>query len=136
MARDPQKRPEIAELIRRIEISRASVGSHVVQLKHTLDVPSRIKRSVTTSPLAWFGGSLGAGVIASRIFRRKPKKVETKSKGLTGLLFATLLTLIKPAIRGLIMSELQRRFKVHTSGQNATQETQLPLSKYQAPPSN
>lgn len=135
MARDPQKRPEVAELIRRIENSRASVETHVVQLKRSLDVPSRLKQSVTSSPLAWFGGSLGVGVIASRIFRRKPKKAESKSKGITGLLLTTLLTLIKPAIRGILMSELQRRFKVHTGWQNPSQETHLPLSKPQDPPS-
>lgn len=136
MARDPQQRPEIAELIRRIEDSRANVGNHVAQLKRSLDVPSRIKKSVVSSPLAWFGGSLGAGVLASRIFRRKPKKVAAKSKGIIGLLIATAMTLIKPAIRGIIMSELQRRFKVHTSWQNPSQETHLPLSKSQAPPTN
>ncbi|MFC7338911.1 hypothetical protein ACFQY0_17070 [Haloferula chungangensis] len=136
MARDPQQRPEIAELIRRIEDSRANVGNHVAQLRRSLDVPSRIKHSVTSSPLAWFGGSLGAGVLASRIFRRKPKKVATKSKGIIGLLIATIMTMVKPAIRGILVSELQRRFKVHTKWQNPSQETHLPLSKPRTPPSN
>lgn len=135
MARDPKERPEVAELIRRIENSRRSVEVNVAQLKRTLDVPSRVKTSVTSNPIAWFGGSLGFGLVASRLFRRKPKKAQKKSS-MTGILITAILALLKPALKGILMSELQRRFKVHTFGQNATQETQLPLSKYQAPPSN
>ncbi|MEP4078281.1 hypothetical protein [Haloferula sp.] len=134
MARDPKERPDVAELIRQIESSRSSVGGHVVQLKRSLDIPSRFKHSVTTHPGAWFGGSLGLGLISSRIFRRKPKKTEKKGK--RSLLVTTLITLSKPAIKGFLVSEIQRRFKVHTDTKNHGQETQLPLSNPQTPPSN
>jgi len=134
MARDPKKRPEAAELIRRIENSRNELQGHVVQLKRSLDVPSRIKQSVTTRPLAWFGGSLGLGVVASRVLRRKPKKNQKKS--VAGFLFTAILTLLKPALKGMLIGELQRRFKVHTSWKMPDEETQLPLSKPRSDPSN
>ena len=134
MARDPKERPEVAELIRRIENSRGELDGHVAQLKRALDVPSRIKQSVTSSPLAWFGGSLGVGLLASRMLRRKPKKAE--KKGMAAFLFTAILTLLKPALKGMLVGELQRRFKVHTAWKNPEPETQLPLPKPPSPPSN
>ncbi|MGB6223392.1 hypothetical protein [Haloferula sp.] len=135
MARDPKERPEIAELIRRIEGSRGSVETQVAQLRRTLDIPSRIKHSVSHNPLAWFGSSMGVGLLASRVFRRR-KKAKPKAKGIIGLLTAALLTMIKPAIRGLIVGELQRRLKGHTGWPHPSQETHLPLSKSPSRPSN
>lgn len=134
MARDPKERPEVAELIQRIENSRGSLGEHVAQLKRKIDVPSRIKHSIFDRPTAWFGGSLGVGFVASRLLRRKPKKAARKG-GLIALLFSTLLTLLKPAVKGMILAELQRRFKNHSVWKNPAKETHLPLSKPQAPPS-
>ncbi len=96
--------------------------------------PLPMQNLVAYYPFNGSGGSLGIGLISSRIFRRKPKK--DQKRGMTGFLFATILTFLKPAIKGMLLSEIQRRFKVHTTPQNSTQETQLPLSKYQAPPSN
>lgn len=132
MARIPQERPEAAELIRRIENSRSELEGHVRHLRKALDVPTRVKHSVSTHPIAWFGGSLGAGLFASRLFRRKTAK-ERKKRGFFGFLFATLLTLTKPALKGILLAELQRRFKVHTPGAKGPTETHLPLSKDQAP---
>lgn len=134
MARDPKKRPEAAELIRRIENSRNELQEHVVQLKRTLDVPSRIKHSVTSRPLAWFGGSLGLGLVASKVLRRKPK--QNRKKSMAGFLITAILTLLKPALKGILVSELQRRFKVHTAWKKHDEETQLPLSKPHSGTSN
>ena len=134
MARDPKERSEVAELIRRIENSRSGLGEHVAQLKRSLDVPSRIKHSVTSRPLAWFGGSLGIGLVASRLLRRKPKEI--KKKGMTGFLITAMLALLKPALKGLLMGELQHRFKVHTAKKNPEPETHLPLPKQKPPPTN
>jgi hypothetical protein len=121
-------------LIRRIETSRSGLGGHVVELKRSLDVPLRIKNSVSSRPLAWFGGSLGLGLVASRLLRRKPRK--TRKTRMTAFMFTAILSLLKPALKGMLISELQRRFKVHTTGQEAGEETQLPLSKQPSPPSN
>lgn len=135
MARDPKERPEIAELIRRIEHSRGSMATQVAQLRRSLSIPTRLKYSVSSNPLAWFGSSMGVGLLASRVFRRR-KKAKPKAKGIIGLLTAALLAMIKPAIRGWIIGELQRRLKSHTGWPSPSQETHLPLSKSPSRPSN
>ncbi|MEM1083073.1 MAG: hypothetical protein AAGI48_03055 [Verrucomicrobiota bacterium] len=135
MARIPEERPEVAELIRRLEGSRGQLEGHVRQLKRALDVPSRVRHSVASHPLAWFGGSLGAGLIVSKLLRRKKTK-EQKRKSFFGFLFASLLTLLKPALKGIVLSEIQRRLKVHTDPGKHTKETQLPLPNNPEPGSN
>ena len=127
MARIPQERPELADLILRIESSRGELAGHVRKLKRKFDVPHRVRQSVASSPFAWFGGSLGVGFLTSRILGRKRKK-ERKRGGFFGFLFAALITLIKPSIKGFLLGELQRRLKVHTGSESPSKETQLPLS--------
>jgi hypothetical protein len=132
MARIPQERPELADLILRIESSRGDLGGHVRKLKRKLDVPSRVRHSVASSPLAWFGGSLGVGFLSSRILRKKRSK-ERKRGGFFGFLFAALMTLVKPSIKGFLLGEIQRRLKVHTNPETRSRETQLPLSNDPGP---
>lgn len=127
MDQPPAQSPEIAELIRRLESSRKRLGEHALDLRRKLDVPARLKGSISAQPLAWFGGSLGAGLLASTLFRR-PRK-EKKRRGLIGMLFGLLVTLLKPSLKGFLATELQRRFlnpaprKIHPG------ETRFPLSK-------
>ena len=124
MAPAPEKHSaEVEALIRRLEASRDGLGGHIVELRHKLDVPARIKGAVMGKPWLWFGGSLGAGLVASRLFRR-PRKTKKKGK-LFGLLFTTAITFLKPTLTRVITSELQRRFMDHADSKQA----RLPLPK-------
>ncbi len=128
MAQPPvPKNAEAAALIERIERSRGQLGGHLVDLRRTLDVPARVKQSILRKPLAWFGGSLGIGLLASRLLRR-PRKSAPRP-GWLGLLLTGAVALFKPIVKGVITSELQRRFIRHPEGQSLALETRLPLSK-------
>lgn len=125
MARDSEKRPEVAELIRRIELSRHRLGDQAQQLKRSLDIPAKVRSSVSRSPFAWFGGSLGAGLLFSRVMRRRPKKTEAPKKTTLGVLLTIIVALLKPAFKGLVMNELQRRIVILTGPKNKSRETHL-----------
>lgn len=107
----PTENSELERLIRRIGQSRSAVDHHARTLRDKLDVPTRIKSSLNSNPLAWFGGSVGVGLLTSWILRR-PKKTQ-KRRGWSGLLLGTLFTLAKPTVQSVITSELQRRFIGH-----------------------
>jgi len=126
MAR-PTLRQDPAALIERIERSRGAVGGHLLEVRRALDVPGRIKHSIRRRPFAWFGGSMGIGLLASRLFRRPRKAV--KRSGWSGLLLTGTLALLKPILKGVITSELQRRFIRHAEGEEHPTETRFPLSK-------
>lgn len=124
MAAAPEEQsPDVEALIQRMAASRDQLGGHLAELRHKVDVPARIKGSVMGKPWLWFGGSLGAGFIASRVLRR-PRKVKTNRKWL-GFLLTTGFTILKPTLMRVVTSELQRRFMDHADAKQAG----LPLSK-------
>lgn len=124
MAAAPEKpSADVEALIQRMAASREDLGSQLAELRYKIDVPARIKGSVAGKPWLWFGGSLGAGFVASRMLRR-PKKVKTKGKWL-GFLLTTAFTILKPTVMRVVTSELQRRFMDHADAKQAG----LPLSK-------
>jgi alpha-beta hydrolase superfamily lysophospholipase len=113
MAAEPERQAEA--LIARLAASRSAVGHDLAVLRHRLDVPARVKESVMAKPLAWFGGSLGAGLIASfllkgRKSRPKPEKVVRRS--LWSLALGGAFTLARPALQTWAMSELRKRFVI------------------------
>lgn len=107
--------PERQILINRIAASRGAVGRDVAILRHRLDVPARMKESVMSKPLAWFGGSLGAGLVASFLFRgRKPKPQAEKvvRRSLWSLALGGAFTLARPALQAWATNELRKRFVI------------------------
>ena len=131
MARPHSKPAEIAALISRIEASRVHLGGHVVGLREKLDLPKRLKdkarATFSANPLAWFGGSLGAGFFASRLFRRPKKTV--KKTGWFAVIASTVFALLKPTIQNLVVRELQRRFVMPQAGAPTMRETRFTLPK-------
>lgn len=119
--------PDTAALIERIERSRGHLGGHLLEVRRAVDVPGRIKHSIRSKPFAWFGGSMGAGVLLSRLLRR-PRKA-AKRTGWMGLMLTGTFALLKPILRGVITSELQRRFIRHPEALGSPPETRFPLSK-------
>jgi hypothetical protein len=108
--------PERQALIDRIATSRGSVARDLAVLRYRLDVPARMKDSVMSKPLAWFGGSLGAGLVASLLLkgrrRRAPKPEKVVSRSLWSLALGGAFTLARPALQSWAMNELRRRFVI------------------------
>lgn len=101
-------------MIARIAISRVAVARDLAHLRRKLDVPARVKESVLTKPLAWLGGSLGAGFLTSLLLKRRrhrpTKKEEVVKKSLWTVLLGGLFTLARPALQSWALREFQSRF--------------------------
>lgn len=108
------KERDIEALIARIAISRVAVARDLAHLRRKLDVPARVKESVLTKPLAWLGGSLGAGFLTSLLLKRRrhrpTKKEEVVKKSLWTVLLGGLFTLARPALQSWALREFQSRF--------------------------
>ena len=99
-------------LIARIAASRASVGLELAALRRRLDVPTRVKNSILSKPLAWFGGSLGVGFIASLLLKRPRVREEKKHRGLWSLALGGAFTLARPALQSWALREARKRFVI------------------------
>lgn len=95
-------------LIARIDAARAVLSVEIGQLRHKLDFPSRVKESVLSKPLAWFGGSLGAGFLGSMLLRRR-KTEKPKRRGVVGFLLGGAFSLARPALQAWAIKELKNR---------------------------
>lgn len=105
-----RKLPETAEiqhLIRLSEAARSCLESEATALRRKLDVPSRIRGSLKDHPLAWLFGSLGSGVAASLMFRRRPVQA-TKRRGITGTLLGLTLTAARPLAKIWLDGQLKQ----------------------------
>jgi hypothetical protein len=106
------KERDLQTLIARIAASRGAVARDIAHLRRRLDVPSRVKESVLSRPLAWLGGSLGAGFLTSMVLkRRRPTKTEeVVKKSLWTVLLGGAFTLARPALQSWALREFQTRF--------------------------
>lgn len=100
MAQPTEIDKALAEMIRVSEASRHVLTESHDQLRRALDVPARIKESITGAPGKWLGGSLVAGLAASLLFRRKkaPEKVKElkRQRGFLLGLLSVAFTMGKP----------------------------------------
>lgn len=121
MAKPTEKSKQIAEFIKQGENSRLVLSDANCRLIQSLDVPSRIRSSLTGAPSKWLGGSLIAGLAASLLFRRQkktaPERIFTTKKehGIFHEILALVFTLSKPAIKiyatKLLEEYLSRRMR-------------------------
>lgn len=107
MARNPQAN-EVERLIARLARSRSEVGEHAAQLRERLNVPKRLRKSLLRHPIAWFGGSLGTGVLASRLLRRR--RAAKPARSWFGALLGLAFTFSRPLLQQFFAREFQRRF--------------------------
>lgn len=114
MARKLPENPEIQRLIRLSQASRSCLDTEAAALINQLDFPSRIRNSLQKHPSAWLLGSLGSGLAASLMFRRRPPASASRLKN-RGI-FATLLGLTLTAARPLAKVWLNGRIKQWTAG--------------------
>jgi len=113
MAAESERQTEA--LIARLAASRADLGRDVAVLRHRLDVPARVKESVMSKPLAWFGGSLGVGLLASFLLKGRkspPKSEKMVRRSLWSLALGGAFTLARPALQTWAMNELRKRFVI------------------------
>lgn len=98
----------------RLDASRAALGRDLTALRHRLDVPARVKDSILSKPLLWFGGSLAAGLAASLLLRRpRPVIRESKpSKSLWKLALGGAFALARPTLQTWALRELGKRFAI------------------------
>lgn len=107
-------------------------GAHE-RLSHALDLPSRIRSSITSAPAKWLGGSLLAGLATSLLFRPGKKKASTqvatvkKQRGFLLGLLALMFTLSKPALKiyatKLLKDYLARRYITGAQGSRGAMRT-------------
>lgn len=111
-----EQRQNLEVLSARIAASRVAVAGELATLRRRLDVPARVKESVLSKPLAWLGGSLGAGLLASIALkrRRRSSRVEKAEKAAKKAWWSVLLggafTLARPALQNWALREFQARF--------------------------
>lgn len=109
-----QSQGQTDALSARLEASRASLGSDLATLRRTLDVPARVKDSILSKPLGWFAGSLGVGLLASLLLkRRRPQVSESKpSRSVFKLALGGAFALARPALQTWAMREFGKRFVI------------------------
>jgi hypothetical protein len=109
-----QSQGQTDALSARLAASRASLGSELATLRRTLDLPARVKDSVLSKPLVWFGGSLGAGLLASMLLKRpRPVVQESKpSRSLWKLALGGAFALARPTLQTWAMREFGKRFVI------------------------
>jgi hypothetical protein len=104
-----------AELIARLEASRARVGTGRHRLRENLHPVRRLRRSVKDHPFRTFGIAAGAAFAVSVLLRRSPAKQRPFS--LKRTLVSWALGAAKPALRLWLLNEAKTRFLKNT-GQN------------------
>jgi hypothetical protein len=109
-----QSQGQTDALSARLAASRASLGSDLAVIRRRLDVPARVKDSILSKPLLWFGGSLGAGLLASMLLRRpRPQARESKpSRSLWKIALGGAFALARPALQSWAMREFGKRFVI------------------------
>ena len=109
-----QSQGQTDALSARLAASRATLGSDLAQLRRRLDVPARVKDSILSKPLVWFGGSLGVGLLASMLVRRpRPQVRESNvSRSLWKLALGGAFTLARPALQSWAIREFGKRFVI------------------------
>lgn len=110
-----QSQGQTDALIARIAASRQALGADLTRFRRRLDFPSRVKDSILSKPMAWFGGSLGAGFIASSLLKKRRRVTPAEKvakRGFWGLVLGGLFTLVRPALENWAMQEARKRFAI------------------------
>ncbi len=107
MDRKLSKDQEIQRLIKLSESARVCLSRDVGLLKHQLDVPARLRGALKENPTGWLLGSLGSGLAASLLFRRKAHPLERKKSTLAQALTGLTLTAIQPLAKAWLSDQVK-----------------------------
>jgi len=116
MARKPEEEKRIEEIIRQAAAARRQLAGQAHHLRERLDIPARLRGSLSGHPGRWMAGSMFSGLAASLLLRRKPARI-VKSSGtlvaVLGMLFTAARPLLKiwlAALAKRLASRAQERF--------------------------
>jgi len=96
----------IRQLLNRSQAARERLSLDIADFKHRIDVPSRIRQSLTANPAGWIGGGLVAGLLASLSFRRPKPAPEKKKSGFSGLALTAAGALARPLLKAWLSGKL------------------------------
>jgi predicted acylesterase/phospholipase RssA len=109
MDRKLSEKTEVERLIRLSENARSCLESEAGRIRRRLDVPARIRDSLSAHPTSWLFGSLASGLVASMLFsRRSQPAVKTKSRGIPGMLLGLTLTAVRPLAKVWLSNQASR----------------------------
>ena len=108
MAPQTLTKQKIADLIGQATAAREVLFTEAKTLRHRLDVPARIKGSLSEHPSAWMLGTAGVGLLASMVFRRRPAREAKKSRGTSSVLLGLALTAARPLVKSWLTGQLGR----------------------------
>ena len=112
MAGKSENEKQIAELIRQAAAARNELGSLAASLRRSLDLPARVRASLSGHPGRWMAGSVISGMAASVFFRRKPKATAMARPGSAWLaILAMLAAVAKPLAKAWLMGRLKDWFE-------------------------
>lgn len=105
---------EIEALIRRSRAARRELKTAYVTFRHKIDVPARVKSSLRTHPLGWFGGSLATGLLASFFVPKghhkhpdAPAESKKKRAGFGGFALTAATSMAKPLVKAWLAKKLR-----------------------------
>lgn len=105
---------EIEALIRRSRAARQELKTAYVAFRHKIDVPARVKDSLRSHPLSWFGGSLATGLLASffvpKGHDKHPASLEApkKKRGrFGGVALTAAASMAKPLLKAWLTKKLR-----------------------------
>jgi hypothetical protein len=111
MDRKLSKNQEIRRLIQQSDSARFCLEREAISLKQRLDVPARIRSSLSKNPTGWFLGSIGSGLAASMLFRRKERgTLEKKSRSLSSTLIGLGVSAARPMAKAWLAGQAKRYF--------------------------
>ncbi len=132
MDRKLPENPEIQRLIDLSAVSRSFLESEAASFRHRLDIPARARQSLKQHPTAWLLGSLGTGLAASLMFRKK-NVTDKKRRGIPGVLMGLTLTAARPLAKVWLANQAKQwiaEFAAAHSDRLAPPRP-APISKYQ-----
>jgi hypothetical protein len=128
MAGKSESEKEIAELIRQAGAARSELGAQAAKLRDGLDVPARLRSSLSGHPARWMAGSLVSGMAASLLFRRKPKPAPgIQSKRAWLAILAMLTAVAKPLVKEWLLARLKDLLAGHHHPTPVTRPVPRPL---------
>lgn len=101
------------ELVSKLEQSRQNITHHKARLRQSLDVKTRVTRSVAKNPVPWAVGSGLLGLLGSRAFfksRKKKKQApepQVKPQTIKRMIVAALIATFRPAFKEIVVDRLK-----------------------------
>jgi hypothetical protein len=103
----------LKELVERSSRSRLVISQQMKDFRQRIDIPTRLRNSINQKSLLWIGGSVIAGLFATKFLPTKKTSFLSTSpqqkRSLTNIIFTTVMALAKPAIKSFILSKLQNK---------------------------